>query len=99
MRTDNEAEKMKFYEEWGCCYGSKDDFMRAFNYCTAERYQFCYLNLDMGRPQMFKNFTENITTRFFPNLNENVNLQENSNINLSENKNEDNNIKQEKDEP
>ena len=94
MRTDNEAEKMKFYEEWGCCYGSRDDFFRAFNYCTAERYMFCYLNLDMGRPQMFKNFTENITTRFFPNLNENINQETDLNNSSTENKTEDNSIEE-----
>ena len=67
--------------------------MKAFNYCTAERYQFCYLNLDMGRPHMFKNFTEDITQRFFPNLNGTA--PQDLNNTVDKNKKEEENIKEE----
>ena len=96
MRTDNEKELEKFYEEWGSCYGSKDHFYQAFKYATQERYCFCYMNLDMGRPKMFKNFTEDITERFFPEQSSGIQLPTDLNNNSTEpDKNIDNDYKKE----
>lgn len=81
MRTDNAKEKEKFYEEFGSVFGSKEQFYNAFDYCTNDRFNFCYINLDLGRPKVFRNFTEDITNKYFPHLDKTENL---NNYNIAE---------------
>ena len=70
MKTTNKKEIEKFYEEFGGIFGNQNQFDTAFNYCTDGRFDFCYINFDLGLPKMFKNFTEDVTDKFFPHINQ-----------------------------
>ena len=69
-RTTNQKEFQSIYDEFGSIFGTYDEFKKATNYSWKDKYNFMYLNFTHPEgKKAFKNFTEDITDKFFPQVN------------------------------
>ena len=73
-RTTNQKEFQALYDEFGSIFGTYDEFKKGCRYCWKDKYNFMYLNFThKDGKKVFKNFTEDITDKYFPSVN-NFNL-------------------------
>ena len=83
-RTTNQKEFQSIFDEFGSIFGNYDEFKKATAYCWKDKYNFIYLNFNhKDGKKVFKNFTEDITDRFFPQVNSytNKDFEEDKNLN------------------
>ncbi len=69
FRTDNVLELKNYYEEFSALLGTtsreqKENFMKLYNYATADPHSFLYINSHNYPNIFFKNFTEEIDVPF-----------------------------------
>lgn len=83
-RTTNQKEFQSIFDEFGSVFGNYDEFKKACNYCWKDKYNFMYMNFTHPEgKKVFKNFTEDITDKFFPQVNNYSVPEENENIDLN----------------
>ena len=70
-RTTNQKEFQALYDEFGSVFGKFEEFQDACKYCWSQKYNFMYMNFThKDGKKVFKNFTEDITDKYFPAVND-----------------------------
>jgi len=70
-KNSNIAQRKIASDEWGDTFGGQDQFLKMFDYCTADKYNFMCLYVDgnslYSHPCAYKNFDELVfPTQMFP---------------------------------